>query len=223
VTPRIVIASEATQSRCFLSPNPLDRHVASLHSMTDLGTGFFHDLMKQLNDLFFRLAELALVLLLTAMVVMVFGNVVLRYGFNDSIIYSEELSRFFFIWITFLGAVVTMRDNAHLGLDSVVRKLSLRGKKIAFAISNVLMLMCCTLMFYGTLKQHGINASTRSAVTELPMSWVYGVGYIASVAMGLMILGKLLRLARGDFQESDLIQITDSEENVAAHSAGGAK
>ncbi len=191
--------------------------------MTDLGTGFFHDLMKQLNDLFFRLAELALVLLLTAMVVMVFGNVVLRYGFNDSIIYSEELSRFFFIWITFLGAVVTMRDNAHLGLDSVVRKLSLRGKKIAFAISNVLMLMCCTLMFYGTFKQHGINASTRSAVTELPMSWVYGVGYIASVAMGLMILGKLLRLARGDFQESDLIQITDSEENVAAHSAGGAK
>ena len=179
--------------------------------------------MKQLNDLFFRLAELALVLLLTAMVVMVFGNVVLRYGFNDSIIYSEELSRFFFIWITFLGAVVTMRDNAHLGLDSVVRKLSLRGKKIAFAISNVLMLMCCTLMFYGTFKQHGINASTRSTVTELPMSWVYGVGYIASVAMGLMIVAKLLRLARGEFQESDLIQITDSEENVAAHSAGGPK
>jgi TRAP-type C4-dicarboxylate transport system permease small subunit len=149
--------------------------------------------MKQLNSLFFRLAELTLVLLLTAMVIMVFGTVVLRYGFNDSIIYSEELSRFFFIWITFLGAVVTMRDNAHLGLDSVVRKLSLRGKKIAFAISNVLMLMCCTLMFYGTFKQHGINATTRSAVTELPMSWVYGVGYIASVAMGLMILGKLVR------------------------------
>jgi TRAP-type C4-dicarboxylate transport system permease small subunit len=105
----------------------------------------------------------------------------------------------------------------------VVRKLSLRGKKIAFAISNVLMLMCCTLMFYGTLKQHGINASTRSAVTELPMSWVYGVGYIASVAMGLMILGKLVRLARGEFNESDLIQITDSEENVAAHTAGGPK
>jgi TRAP-type C4-dicarboxylate transport system permease small subunit len=55
------------------------------------------------------------------------------------------------------------------------------------------------------------------------MSWVYGVGYIASVAMGLMILGKLVRLARGEFNESDLIQITDSEENVAAHTAGGPK
>ncbi len=179
--------------------------------------------MKRLNDFLFRVAEVTLVLMLTAMVVMVFGNVVLRYGFNDSIISSEELSRFLFIWITFLGAVITMRENAHLGLDSVVRKLSLRGKKICFALSNLLMLMCCVLMFYGTLKQHGINASTRSAVTELPMSWVYGVGYVASISMGLMILGKLFKLARGEFNEADLIQVTDSEDDAAAHLAGGSK
>lgn len=173
--------------------------------------------MKKLNDLFFKLAELTLVIMLSAMVVMVFGNVVLRYGFNDGIISSEELSRFLFIWITFLGAIVTMRENGHLGLDSIVRKLSLRGKKAAFAVSNILMLGCCALMFYGTLKQHTINASTRSAVTEIPMSWVYGVGYITSVAMGLMIIGKLVQLAKGNFNESDLIQVQDSEEVVTPH------
>ncbi len=179
--------------------------------------------MKRITDLFFRLAELTLVIMLSAMVIMVFGNVVLRYGFNDSIISSEELSRFLFIWITFLGAIVAMRDNAHLGLDSVVRKLGLGGKKIAFALSNLLMLGCCALMFYGTYRQHGINASTRSAVTEIPMSWVYGVGYLASVAMGLMILNKLVRLARGEFDESDLIQVQDSEEVVTVHTTGAAK
>ena len=175
--------------------------------------------MKKLNDLFFKLAEVTLVIMLSAMVIMVFGNVVLRYGFNDGIISSEEISRFLFIWITFLGAIVTMRDNGHLGLDSVVRKLSARGKKIAFSLSNVLMLSCCTLMFYGTLKQHGINASTRSAVTEIPMSWVYGVGYITSVAMGLMIIGKLIKLAKGEFKETDLIQVQDSEEVITVHTS----
>ena len=179
--------------------------------------------MKKLTDLFFRLAELTLVIMLSAMVIMVFGNVVLRYGFNDSIISSEELSRFLFIWITFLGAIVAMRENAHLGLDSVVRKLGLRGKKIAFAVSNLMMLGCCVLMFYGTAKQHGINASTRSAVTEIPMSWVYGVGYVASVAMGLMILHKLVRLARGEFDDASLIQVQDSEEVVALHAPGAGK
>jgi TRAP-type transport system small permease protein len=179
--------------------------------------------MKKLNDLFFKLAELTLVIMLSAMVIMVFGNVVLRYGFNDGIISSEELSRFLFIWITFLGAIVTMRDNAHLGLDSVVRMLSLRGKKIAFALSNLLMLGCCGLMFYGTFKQHEINASTHSAVTELPMSWVYGVGYVTSIAMGLMIMSKLVQLAKGNFNESDLIQVQDSEEVVTAHTQEAAK
>jgi TRAP-type C4-dicarboxylate transport system permease small subunit len=51
------------------------------------------------------------------------------------------------------------------------------------------------------------------------MSWVYGIGYITSVAMGLMILGKLLALARGRFNEADLIQIQDSEEVVPMPSA----
>ena len=179
--------------------------------------------MKKLSDLFFRVAELTLVIMLSAMVIMVFGNVVLRYGFNSSIISSEELSRFLFIWVTFLGAIVTLRENAHLGLDSVVRLLSMRGKKMAFALSNVLMLGCCVLMFYGTWKQHGINATTFSPVTELPMSWVYGVGYVASVAMGLLILGKLVKLAKGEIGEEDLIQVQDSEEAVEQHAAGVAK
>ena len=179
--------------------------------------------MKKINDLFFRLAEFTLVVMLSAMVIMVFGNVVLRYGFNDGIISSEELSRFLFIWITFLGAIVTMRENGHLGLDSIVRKLSLKGKKIAFALSNLMMLGCCVLMFYGTLKQHSINASTRSAVTEIPMSWVYGVGYLTSIAMGLMIIGKLVQLAKGNFNETDLIQVQDSEEVAIAHTQEATK
>jgi tripartite ATP-independent transporter DctM subunit len=154
--------------------------------------------MKKLNDLFFKLAEVTLVIMLSAMVIMVFGNVVLRYGFNDGIISSEELSRFLFIWITFLGAIVTMRDNGHLGLDSVVRKLSLQGKKIAFGISNVLMLGCCVLMFYGTLKQHGINATTRSAVADtaalaavlLPM--MRKAGYRMDRSAGLIAAGGII-------------------------------
>jgi hypothetical protein len=49
------------------------------------------------------------------------------------------------------------------------------------------------------------------------MSWVYGVGYVTSIAMGLMIIGKLVRLAKGDFNEADLIQVTDSEEDAKPH------
>ena len=179
--------------------------------------------MQKLNDLFFKLAEVMLVTMLSIMVIMVFGNVVLRYGFNSGIMSSEELSRYFFIWITFLGAIVAMRENAHLGLDTVIRLLPRAGKRFCFGLSNALMLMCCALMFYGTYKQHGINATTRSPILELPMSWVYGVGYVTSIAMGLMIAAKLVQLALGKFNDDDLIQVQDSEDAAEQHIKGAAK
>ena len=54
---------------------------------------------------------------LAAMVVMVFGNVVLRYVFNSGITISEELSRWLFVWMTFLGAISAVREHGHLGTD----------------------------------------------------------------------------------------------------------
>ena len=85
--------------------------------------------MRQVIDLFFKFLEFLVVVCLVAMVVMVFGNVVLRYGFNSGISISDEMSRYCFIWLTYIGAMVAMRDKGHLGVDTLVRRLSLGGKK----------------------------------------------------------------------------------------------
>ena len=76
--------------------------------------------MQKAIDLFFKLLELLVVACLVAMVVMVFGNVVLRYAFNSGIAVSEELSRWAFVWVTFLGAIIGLKENAHLGTDMLV-------------------------------------------------------------------------------------------------------
>ena len=68
--------------------------------------------MKKTVDLFFKLLEFLVVACLVAMVIMVFGNVVLRYGFNSGITVSEEMSRYCFIWLTYIGAMIAMREAA---------------------------------------------------------------------------------------------------------------
>ena len=69
------------------------------------------------------------------MVVLVFGNVVLRYAFNSGIVFSEEVSRFVFMWLTLIGALVVMKDNAHLGMSSLVDRLGETGQRICrFAV-----------------------------------------------------------------------------------------
>ncbi len=71
--------------------------------------------MGRLIDGICRVLEAGIALLLAVMVVLVFGNVVLRYGFNSGITVSEEVSRWMFIWLTFLGAVIALKERGHLG------------------------------------------------------------------------------------------------------------
>ncbi|WP_018237020.1 TRAP transporter small permease [Ensifer sp. BR816] len=160
----------------------------------------------------FQAVEALLALLLAAMVVMVFGNVVLRYLFNSGIVVSEELSRIFFVWITFIGAVVAMRDGSHLGMDTFVRALSRRGRIICCVLSQSLILVCCAMLLRGTWLQHEINASTLAPVTEIPMIWVHGVTYVAALGIGLHALAKLWRAVTGRILDSEILEISESEE-----------
>ena len=66
-------------------------------------------IVQRLIDWICRLFVLLMVACLGLMVVMVFGNVVLRYGFNSGITVSEELSRWLLVWITFMGAIFALQ------------------------------------------------------------------------------------------------------------------
>jgi TRAP-type C4-dicarboxylate transport system permease small subunit len=73
---------------------------------------------------------------MVAMVIMVFGNVVLRYGFNSGITMSDEMSRYCFIWLTYIGAMMAMREKGHLGVDTLVKHLPVGGKKACLFLSE---------------------------------------------------------------------------------------
>jgi TRAP-type C4-dicarboxylate transport system permease small subunit len=77
-------------------------------------------MLNRCIDLCCRALGALMVLCLVLMVVMVFINVVLRYAFNSGINVSEELSRWLFVWMTFMGAVVALRERGHLGTDMLV-------------------------------------------------------------------------------------------------------
>jgi len=163
-------------------------------------------------DRLFKVVEALLAALLLGMVLMVFGNVVLRYAFNSGIQVSEELSRFFFVWLTFIGAIVAMRDGSHLGMDTVVSKLGRRGKLFCLSLAQTMILLCCAMLFWGTWRQHEVNATTLAPATGMSMIWVFGIGYITSAAMIVHALHKLWRIATGQITDEELIDISESED-----------
>jgi TRAP-type C4-dicarboxylate transport system permease small subunit len=159
--------------------------------------------MQKIIDLFFRFLELLIVVAMVAMVGMVFGNVVLRYGFNSGIDISEEMSRYCFIWLTYIGALVAMRDQAHVRVDIVVKALPRAGRRVCFMLSEGIMLGINVLFFLGTFQMHDLQVTNISVVVGLPMIWIYGIGYVVSVVMALMNVHALWRLLGGPWPEED--------------------
>lgn len=147
-----------------------------------------------LFDRLCRLLQALMVLCLAVMVVMVFGNVVLRYGFNSGIAVSEEVSRWLFLWVIFMGATVAVHQKAHMGTDMLVVHLPLPLRKAADVVAHLLMLAVTWLMASGSLAQTRINWDVQAPVTEWSMAWVYGSGLTFAVLTLLMLLGDLWRV-----------------------------
>lgn len=168
--------------------------------------------MERLGKLALLLLRMFIVAAMTAMIVLVFLNVVLRYGFNSGISISEELSRTLFVWLSFTGAVLAMYDHGHLGVDSLVRRMP-RGGQVACAIlCDALMLFCAGLLMIGSWKQVVINWDNAAPVSGLPIGLTHLAAFVCSIGLILVIGAHLLRILTGRASGADLVQVVDSED-----------
>jgi TRAP-type transport system small permease protein len=171
---------------------------------------------SRIVEAYYRSIKITMAVLLAAMVILVFGNVVLRYVFNSGIAISEELSRWLFVWMVFLGAIVGLREHAHLGVDSFVKLLSPMGRKICYALSHVLMLYASVLLTEGSWKQTVLNWDTTAPASGLSVGLFYAAGLVFGVASIPILLHDLYRLLTGQLATSELIAISESEEHGPA-------
>ncbi|OUL98592.1 TRAP transporter small permease [Variovorax sp. JS1663] len=168
--------------------------------------------MSKLVDGYCRLLDALIALALAIMVLLVFGNVVLRYAFNTGITVSEEVSRWLFVWLVFLGAISALRDHAHLGSDMLVSRLPVQGKKICLVAGQLLMLYITWLLFSGSLAQVKINMEVEAPVTGASVGIFYSAGVVFAVSAGVLLLMELWRVLSGQVREQDLVMVKESEE-----------
>ncbi|HBX56302.1 TRAP transporter small permease [Pseudomonas sp. UBA2684] len=162
--------------------------------------------MLKLIEGYFTLLKVLAIICLVTMVVLVFGNVVLRYAFNESILISEEISRWAFVWLTFIGAVVLLRERGHMSVDLALRALPGWGERGCLIASQLLMLLCSGLFFWGSWQQMQINWTVPSPVAGWSMGLFYGSGVFFGVSACAIHLYEIVRLARGgDIHRPDIL------------------
>ena len=142
-----------------------------------------------------RAGELLMAACLGAMALLVFANVVLRYGFQSGVTESEELSRLLFVWMVFIGATVAYPLGAHMAFTSLL--LPLRDKPRALALMtrliHALVLLAAALVAWGAWQQVAVGWHTQSPVVGYPASLVPLPALLSCAAIAAMALVNLLR------------------------------
>jgi TRAP-type transport system small permease protein len=137
---------------------------------------------------------------------------VLRYVLNSGITESEEVSRWLFVWMTFLGAIVAVRERGHLGSDMLVSRLGPTGKRLCLGLGQVLMLGVTGLLLQGAWQQAQINWDVQAPVTGASVALFYAAGVVFALSTGLMIALDLWRTLSGALDERELVMVQESED-----------
>jgi TRAP-type transport system small permease protein len=130
-----------------------------------------------------RVVDGASILLILSMLVIVFAQVIFRYLVKDSPPWTEEFSRFNFIWLTFLGAVAVFRRKNHLVIDTLVAFVPPRVTRILNAlVQTTISALLIGLFFWGLeLCQSGLL--TRASTMDIPLAVVYLSVPVSAVLM----------------------------------------
>lgn len=154
-------------------------------------------MLARLVGVYFKLLDSIVVICLAGMVLMVFGNVVLRYGFNGGITQSEELSRWLFVWMVFCGAIVVLRDGGHIAVDMLVARLPAAPRRAVAILVTLIMLGLTWLVIQGAWTQVAVNRTSFAPASGLSLSWFFAAGLLFGVSAFVILLVRLWREIRG--------------------------
>ncbi len=141
------------------------------------------------------------VVLFIAMVAITATGVFFRYVLNAPLYWTEEADRYLFIWLSFVGASITMRYKAHIVVDVVVRYLNPVLRQWFALLAQLFVLIFLAILFSASLPVIDVTSHTRTTATDIPMSWVYlsvPIGCVMIALETLRLMAATWRAMRGE-------------------------
>ncbi len=141
--------------------------------------------MKKIIQYLNKGEELTASSLLILTSVLVFVQVILRYQFNYSISWSEEMSRIMIAWFIFLGSSMAVKDNAHVNMDALFVVVSGKLKQVFNILIDIINIIFCVIVVYSAIEmiQSAIKIGSMATSIKIPLYIPY-----ASVPVGVFFM-----------------------------------
>jgi len=127
------------------------------------------------------------------MFALLFTNVVLRFGFSSGLSFAEELARYAFLWCTFLGAVLALGQNAHIGIAGIRPRVPERFSWLFDAVVVAIQLVVSAIVLVGSVEILLANMGGRAPVSGAPVSIAFAALVTGAAAILVVFGGRLWR------------------------------
>lgn len=157
--------------------------------------------MRSLHELFRNVLAVLSIVLFALMVVVAVWQVFTRQVLDSPSTWSEELSRLFFVWLTFIGGAFLFGERGHIAVDFLARRLPSGAQRGSQVFSQ---LMVAFFAGVGMLWGGALAAANawHQNLTALPLTigWIYAVIPIAGAFILFFALSDLVSVVRGEIE-----------------------
>ena len=151
-------------------------------------------MFKTIDNVVSQIEEWTLFIIVIAALLSLFANVVLRYGFNYTLAWSEELVRIVIIYSTFVGASVAIKQRAMIRIDAVVQIFPKLKPGLTVYTSFLMLFFAGMMVYYGYQMTHlQYITHQKTIIMQIPLVIVYAIMPVMGVMVGIRTIQVMIQ------------------------------
>lgn len=147
--------------------------------------------MKILRWMDENIESVLMIVLSLLTVTVIFIQVFMRYVMGASLVWSEELARYAFIWLIFIGVSYGVKRQAHISVDALSMILNKKGNIVMGIVANLFFLAFAALLAYYSFNV-AIQVTRLSPALEIPLIWVYLAPAVGFALTSIRLVQRLI-------------------------------
>jgi TRAP-type C4-dicarboxylate transport system permease small subunit len=151
------------------------------------------DVPHSVSDFLNRICEVALIILLAAMALVVFLQVVFRYILHLPLFWTEEFARYCLVWASLLGAAVALKRGEHIAVTLFLDHFPKRAARALIVVAQISVILILAVMAWGGIKLVLVTSAQISPALRIPMAVPYLALPVGSVIMLFHVASSIMQ------------------------------
>lgn len=154
----------------------------------------FEKTLNFLDRILTFIEEWTLFLTVIIALLALFANVVLRYGFNYSLAWSEELVRIVIIYTTLIGCSTAIKDQSMIKIDALVQIAPKLKTALSWLSNVVTLIFSCMMVYYGwQMAELQLRTFQKTIIMQIPLVYLYSILPMMGVMMFIRTIQVIYR------------------------------